>query len=51
MEELDELEEMVWSIELPNQMKEDIKQYGQPLYMIGGSVVGLKSLEQGFSDE
>jgi hypothetical protein len=44
MEELDELEEMVWSVDITPQMKEDIKNYGQPLYMVGGTMVGLEAM-------
>jgi len=46
MEELDDIEEMVWSVDITPQMKEDIKKYGQPLYMIGGSIVGLEALNE-----
>lgn len=38
LEELDEIEEMVWSIEITPKMKEDIKKYGQPLYAVGGAI-------------
>lgn len=38
LEELDDLEEMVWSVEITPKMKEDIKKYGQPLYAIGGTL-------------
>jgi len=38
LEELDDLEEMVWSVEITPKMKEDIKKYGQPLYAIGGAL-------------
>ncbi|QDF28964.1 PBECR2 nuclease fold domain-containing protein [Halarcobacter anaerophilus] len=51
MEELDDIEQMVWSIDITPAMKEDIKKYGQPLYMIGGTVVGLEALNNGAKDE
>jgi len=38
IEELDDSEEMVWSIDIPQKMKEDIKKLGQPLYAVGGSI-------------
>lgn len=37
MEELDNIEEMVWSVDITPQMKEDIKKYGQPLYAVAGA--------------
>lgn len=46
MEELDDIEEMVWSVDITPQMKEDIKKYGQPLYMVGGTMVGLEALNE-----
>lgn len=39
IEELDDSEEMVWSIDIPQKMKEDIKKFGQPLYAVGGSII------------
>ena len=53
MEELDEIEEMVWSIDITPEMKADIKSHGQPLYMkgseelAGGAVVGVEFDEDG----
>ena len=34
MEELDDAEQMVWSVDITPQMKDDIKKYGQPLYAL-----------------
>jgi uncharacterized protein YuzE len=53
MEELDDLDEMVWSVDIPGQMKDDIKSHGQPLYMKGieeiatGTLVGVELDEEG----
>ncbi len=46
MEELDEIEEMVWTIDITDKMKADIKEYGQPLYMVGGTIVGLEAISE-----
>lgn len=43
IEELDDIEEMVWSIDIPKEMKEDIKKYGQPLYVGAGAAIGLET--------
>lgn len=51
MEELDDVEQMVWSVDITPQMKDDIKKYGQPLYAkeeIGtGLVAGVEYDEDG----
>ncbi len=53
IEELDEVDEMVWSIDIPEQMKQDIKKHGQPLYMKGtdeiavGTIAGIEEDENG----
>lgn len=39
MEELDDVEQMVWSVDITPAMKEDVKKYGQPLYAVGGAVI------------
>jgi hypothetical protein len=44
MEELDDIEEMVWSVDITPQMKEDIKKYGQPLYMVGGTIAAAETM-------
>jgi hypothetical protein len=46
MEELDDMDEMVWSIDIPEKMKEDIKKLGQPLYAVGGSIVGYEAINK-----
>jgi hypothetical protein len=46
MEELDNMDEMVWSIDIPEKMKEDIKKLGQPLYAVGGSIVGYEAINK-----
>ncbi|MDD2290649.1 MAG: hypothetical protein PHV52_00085 [Aliarcobacter sp.] len=46
IEELDDSEEMVWSIDIPQKMKEDIKKLGQPLYAVGGSIVGYEAIKE-----
>lgn len=46
IEELDDSEEMVWSIDIPEKMKEDIKKLGQPLYAVGGSIVGYEAIKE-----
>lgn len=46
MEELDDVEEMVWSIDITDKMKADIKEYGQPLYMVGGTIIGLEAISE-----
>ena len=52
LEELDDLEEMVWSVEITPKMKEDIKKYGQPLYAIGGALaIGNELSNNGDKDE
>lgn len=52
LEELDDLEEMVWSVEITLKMKEDIKKYGQPLYAIGGALaIGNELSNNGDNDE
>lgn len=38
IEELDDVSEMVWAIDITPKMKEDIKKYGQPLYAVGGAI-------------
>ncbi len=49
MEELDDIEEMVWSVDITPAMKEDIKKIGQPLYAQGtaGSLYGIDEDENG----
>lgn len=45
MEELDDIEQMVWSVDITSQMKDDISKYGQPLYtVVGGAVVANETL-------
>ncbi|MGK0255917.1 MAG: hypothetical protein ACI81I_000525, partial [Arcobacteraceae bacterium] len=44
IEELDDLDEMVWSIEITAKMKEDIKKYGQPLYAAGGTMIANEAI-------
>lgn len=46
IEELDDSEEMVWSIDIPQKMKEDIKKLGQPLYAVGGAIVGYETIKE-----
>lgn len=46
IEELDDSEEMVWSIDIPQKMKEDIKKLGQPLYAVGGSIIGYETIKE-----
>ncbi|WP_418179740.1 hypothetical protein ACNSOO_04555 [Aliarcobacter lanthieri] len=46
IEELDDIEQMVWSVEITPKMKEDIKKFGQPLYAVGGIVAGYELLEK-----
>lgn len=45
LEELDDLEEMVWSVEITPKMKEDIKKLGQPLYATGATIAGYELLD------
>lgn len=45
LEELDDIEEMVWSVEITPKMKEDIKKLGQPLYAIGATIAGYELLD------
>mgnify|MGYP000350847102 CR=1 FL=1 len=45
IEELDDIEEMVWSIDIPEQMKEDIKKLGQPLYATGGVILSYEAMQ------
>lgn len=53
IEELDDVEQMVWSVDITPQMKEEIKKYGQPLYakggeeILGGAVAGVEYDEDG----
>lgn len=49
MEELDDVEQMVWSVDITPQMKDDIKKYGQPLYAL--PIVGAAGATQGEDNE
>ena len=51
MEELDDIEEMVWSIDITEKMKEDISKYGQPLYVTAGVGIGLEATKDGENNE
>lgn len=50
LEELDEIEEMVWSIEITPKMKEDIKKYGQPLYAVAPTIIGNELINGEIND-
>ena len=50
LEELDEIEEMVWSIEITPKMKEDIKKYGQPLYAVAPAIIGNELINGEIND-
>ncbi|TLS99916.1 hypothetical protein [Aliarcobacter cibarius] len=47
MEELDDVSEMVWTIDITQKMKEDIKKYGQPLYAVGGAIAVGNEINNG----
>lgn len=51
IEELDDNDSMVWTIEITQAMKEDIKSYGQPLYATTATVFTYDALNLGVENE